>query len=152
MKTLIYEDGSEGYVFEVGDFVEITKDQHISGTKGEWGKVYKVSQPASLISFLSIQLAGYSRSKESFFASAVSVPSWQVKPHKIQMALKALNELPNVCQSVGKWELLASKCNIDSKLGRHRWKQRDKLLAQVDELKYCIRVVLKEHADKIRHK
>ena len=66
---------------EVGDLVELTKDQNISGKKGEWGKVYKVDPPGSIIAFLSIQVAGYSRSQHSFFASATSVPVWDVKPY-----------------------------------------------------------------------
>jgi hypothetical protein len=66
-------------IFEVGDIVELTKDQHISGRAGEWGKVYEVSEPNSRIAFLSIQLAGYSRDHNAFFAAATSVPAWQVK-------------------------------------------------------------------------
>jgi len=66
---------------EVGDLVELTKDQPISGVKGEWGKVYRVDPPGSIIAFLSIQMAGYSRSQNAFFASSTSVPVWDVKPY-----------------------------------------------------------------------
>jgi len=81
MKTKRHEDGSETHIFEVGDLVELTANQRISGRTGEWGRVYRVSQPGSPIAFLDIQLAGYSRDSEAFFAAATSVPSWQVKPH-----------------------------------------------------------------------
>ena len=71
--------GSETHTFEVG--VELTAVQHISGRAGEWGRVYRVSEPGSPIAFLDIQLARYSRDSEAFFAAATGVPSWQVKPH-----------------------------------------------------------------------
>jgi hypothetical protein len=60
----------------------------------------------------------------------------------INKARVALNLLPGVCQSIGKWELLASRCDMDSKLGKKRWKIRDDLLNQLDELKYDIRAAL----------
>lgn len=66
-------------ICKIGDIVELTEDQHISGRAGDWGRVYKVSEPNSNIAFLSIQLAGYSKDKNAFFAAATSVPAWQVK-------------------------------------------------------------------------
>lgn len=80
MKTKTHGDGSETHTYEVGDLVELIKDQHISGRVGEWGKVYKTSEPDSSIAFLDIQIAGYSRGVDSFFAATTSVPSWDVIP------------------------------------------------------------------------
>ena len=76
------EDGSVTYTFEVGDLVELTKDQRISGRVGEWGQVYRVSEPNSSIAFLDIQMIGYSRDRNAFFAAATDVPSWNVKPRE----------------------------------------------------------------------
>jgi len=82
MKTKRHEDGSATHTFEVGDLVELTADQRISGRAGEWGRVYRVSEPGSPIAFLDIQMAGYSRDAEAFFAAATSVPSWDAKPRE----------------------------------------------------------------------
>lgn len=150
MKIIRHSDGSQTHTFEVGNFVELTHDRPISGRIGEWGRVYEVSKPESSISFLSIQLAGYSRSKEAFFAAATSVPSWHVQPTDVQKAISALNELPSVCQTVGKLEVAASRCKIDSKLGKEYWGRRDKLLDLQGNLRHDVRISLSKLLDYMR--
>ena len=76
MRAIEWPDGTSTPVYEVGDIVELTRDQRITGDAGEWGRIYEVDRAGSI----SIQLAGYSRPEGSLFAAATGVMPWEVKP------------------------------------------------------------------------
>ena len=95
MKTEQFDDGDVGYIYEVGDFVEITKASPEGSLciheVGDWGIVYRVeyigallpdgTKKPSICSILDIQLAGYCCDKDEFFQAACNIMSWDVKPH-----------------------------------------------------------------------
>jgi hypothetical protein len=94
MKTETYDDGSVGYVFEVGDMVEVVNlrssfEKYVD--VGEWGRVYK-TDGKGCIAHLRIQLGGYSRSKEAFFLST-GLHTWNVAPMRTETYIKYLESV-----------------------------------------------------------
>lgn len=62
----------------------------------------------------------------------------------LEKARKALREIQSVCQAIGTTAVKASRCDIDGKLGKKRWKIYDELNNQASELKQDIRDALRE--------
>lgn len=74
MKLIIYKDGSKAELYEQGDLVELTRTQYglVDNHPGEWGVVClkdprdKARGFTGYTSFIYIQFAGVSTSKDSF--------------------------------------------------------------------------------------
>ena len=86
MKITEYEDGSVGYEYENGDFVELVRP--VSGAlatiePGAWGKVYGLRDRDKFRSSFDVQLGGWCKSRNAFIQS-VGVLKWDVKPYHTQ--------------------------------------------------------------------
>jgi hypothetical protein len=69
----------ETYVYEVGDFVRLRRDEDgpiVTARAGDWGRVTRVHANGAV----DIRLAGYSRAKDATLSRAVAVSQALLQP------------------------------------------------------------------------
>lgn len=88
MKIFRYPDASESYYYENGDLVKVIKGYKgsVDTEVGEWGVIRLRDRKdrkqgfSGHISHVSIQTAGVSTPKDSFFQCISSIPVWDIMP------------------------------------------------------------------------